>query len=658
MKYKNIELFYSKNHQLLLENNGRRSLRPTKSYTKDIIACFDKFKEIYLSSEQKSFTKDEMKRLLQVKDDTALQNIRSMQDFAFLTGSTDGCDEDEKNKTPQTDGSDEEELKFTPLFQQVVKSDVKFGVYILERLSKLQTIDNFTPYLNFLICTLREAGEYGEAISFGPISNNDYKSKVTDPKTRQELRSRIFDIYGYSGRIVPGHTAYNDDYIPNISYMSLGTLEKLGLIKQNEDRNTYGLTSYSLTYPGEHLLKELDENIGQTDTSQKSVPDTMNLRGSMDASIFKTCPKFAQYLVAIRTKPFVLLAGISGTGKSRIVRELAFKSCPKELQDKDGTTPGNYLMVEVKPNWHDSSELLGYYSNISKKYKITPFVKFLVKAKQYPNVPFFVCLDEMNLAPVEQYFAEFLSVLETRRKTTEGCIGSGVLVAQEYLSELEQDEDLTLPGNVIIIGTVNMDDTTHQFSRKVIDRAMTIEMNGGVLSEMFGHSHDLEYTEEQSQVWTMDKELAILYTNADEVLEVHKEWSNKIVNELPKRLNEINVCLKNTPFEVSYRVLNELVIYLGVLLDNTGGVDEAKFNELVKLAVDNIMLMKILPRVEGDDEMFALSTEEKTNISDSEITNKIEWLKQLAEEKGYTESYRKLEEMNLRLVGGFTRFWP
>ena len=70
----------------------------------------------------------------------------------------------------------------------------------------------------------------------------------------------------------------------------------------------------------------------------------------------ESCQDNQKYLSAIRTKPFLLLAGISGTGKSRIVRELAFMTCPKELQDEDGTTPGNYCMIEVKPNWHDSTE--------------------------------------------------------------------------------------------------------------------------------------------------------------------------------------------------------------------------------------------------------------------------------------------------------------
>ena len=120
----------------------------------------------------------------------------------------------------------------------------------------------------------------------------------------------------------------------------------------------------------------------------------------------------------MRTKPFLLLAGISGTGKSRIVKQMAFDSCPDNaVLRADLTSPGNYCLIEVKPNWHDSTELIGYESQIGKPhYQLTPFVKFLAKAMLHPTVPFFVCLDEMNLAPVEQYFAEFLSVLESRTK--------------------------------------------------------------------------------------------------------------------------------------------------------------------------------------------------------------------------------------------------
>ena len=400
-------------------------------------------------------------------------------------------------------------------------------------------------------------------------------------------------------------------------------------------------------------------------------------------------------LTALRTKPFVLLAGISGTGKSRIVRELAFKSCPEELRDADGTTPGNYRMIEVKPNWHDSTELLGYYSNIGERYVFTDFVKFLVKAMQYPKVPFFVCLDEMNLAPVEQYFAEFLSVVETR-KMVDGHIVTGALVKPEWFTKkykggfdpfvevgltkvppttsegerniakqqtevsdeqyVRQDivdylkeKGLTLPDNVFIVGTVNMDDTTHQFSRKVIDRAMTIEMNGGDLNAMFGGSAALEYLPE-GDVWKIGL-FRPRYVNADEVLAVHSDCAEQIRKQTVEKIEKINNELANTPFVVSYRVLNELVIYLGNLLDDAeyhdNGADEA-FAEKVQQAFDAITLMKILPRVEGDDEMFSLKNDTETRLQK---------IQALFNADGDTS--RKLKEMNDRLEQmQFTRFWP
>ena len=420
------------------------------------------------------------------------------------------------------------------------------------------------------------------------------------------------------------------------------------------------------------------------------------------------------YLLALRTKPFLLLAGISGTGKSRIVREFAFKSCPKYLQDEDGTTPGNYCMIEVKPYWHDSTELLGYYSNLSKEYQFKKFVKFLVKAKMYPTVPFFVCLDEMNLAPVEQYFAEILSILETRKhprnpETKEvdmDTIKTEVIVEAKYFQELGTmsifkdketgeplkqkltdreiymklyglsevsgiDEEvgkktelttlgLTLPGNVLIIGTVNMDDTTHQFSRKVIDRAMTIEMNGGNLSAMFGGSKNLEYLEDEAEQKKWQNAFTQRYISADEVLEAHPQVAETIIEELPKRLNEINKALKGTPFEVSYRVLNELTIMVGVMLDDN---EEGKpLDEIINQAVNNILLMKILPRIEGDADMFALKSK------DVNYSNRLVWLSEIAPditedaEEGKEHQLtakEKIQEMIDRLDNQeFTRFWP
>lgn len=452
---------------------------------------------------------------------------------------------------------------------------------------------------------------------------------------------------------------------------------------------------------------------------------TKSPKGSSTNSVLSD---YSFFFPTLRTKPFMLLAGISGTGKSRIVRKLAFKSCPKELQDKDGTEPGNYCMIEVKPNWHDSTELLGYWSNLNKRYMFTKFTKFLVKAKMYPNVPFFVCLDEMNLAPVEQYLAEFLSVLETRKSVEEEdgsiVIKSGVLIDKEYfrsigkvgkgdkeqgfatckndrdiymklfdivdeeeMKAVPQNEEtslldigLTLPENVFVIGTVNMDDTTHQFSRKVIDRAMTIEMNGGALTDIFSDKDDLTYTEKPL---TMD-DLRAEYISAKEVIkncsavtgneDILKYIKGETEDGLPQRLEEINKALYGTPFMVSYRVMNELTIYLAVLLDKAEEdgqeISLEVCKQLANTAIDKILLMKILPRVEGDDEMFRISEKERTangfsdQADDGHEFTKLDWLRQIAPQhtEDNKDSYMavdKLSEMIERLNRqSFTRFWP
>ena len=477
-------------------------------------------------------------------------------------------------------------------------------------------------------------------------------------------------------------------------------------------------------------MKHRDElhiqDIDRANTLVKSVQKHYQVR--IRPSVNITRP-MRNYINTLRTKPFMLLAGISGTGKSRIVRKFAFDSCPCALRDNLGTEPGNYCMIEVKPNWHDSTELLGYWSNLNKRYMFTKFTKFLVKAKMYPNVPFFVCLDEMNLAPVEQYFAEFLSVLETRtHPNNEKEIRTGSLVDKEYFrifsaienthnketgepalkykndKEIYQalfglkeadlngidetnatkttllDTGLTLPENVLVIGTVNMDDTTHQFSRKVIDRAMTIEMNGGALTDIFSDKGDLTYTEKPL---TMD-DLRAEYISAKEVIkncsavtgneDILKYIKGETEDGLPQRLEEINKALYGTSFMVSYRVMNELTIYLAVLLDNAEEDGEELSLDVCKqfanTAIDRILLMKILPRVEGDDEMFRISEKERTangfsdQADDGHEFTKLDWLRKIAPQhtEDNKDSYMavdKLSEMIERLNRqSFTRFWP
>lgn len=370
------------------------------------------------------------------------------------------------------------------------------------------------------------------------------------------------------------------------------------------------------------------------------------------------------YLTAMRTKPFLLLAGISGTGKSRIVKQMAFESCPDiPALRSDKTAPGNYELIEVKPNWHDSSELLGYESEIGgPHYVVTPFVRFLVKAMRYPDVPFFVCMDEMNLAPVEQYFAEFLSVLESRKLLSDGTITSEPLIKADifskYADQLHRDLDITdaetykavydrlkndglrLPSNLIVVGTVNMDETTHQFSRKVIDRAMTIEMNiedaETPFKNFFEGGDALHYYDNPQP-----KELFLpKVVQASEALSILRaEDASYLKENVPGLLHSLNSALNGTPFKIAYRVQNELILYFFSLREENP--DEAA-EALLAQAMDAILMMKVLPRIEGDEDL---------------LDKPLKALAQFTE--NYPQASRKIAEMQERLPRAhFTSFWP
>ena len=388
---------------------------------------------------------------------------------------------------------------------------------------------------------------------------------------------------------------------------------------------------------------------------------------------------YLPYLTALRTQPFMLLAGISGTGKSRIVKELAFMTCPNEEgYNNDKTTPGNYCLIEVKPNWHDSSELLGYYNALDGKYELTPFIRFVYRALQRTDVPFFVCLDEMNLAPVEQYFAEYLSVLETRTKDGEEIISAklikkeafnGIDVAKQYkdediaIAQYLQENGLPLPSNLYIVGTVNMDDTTHQFSRKVIDRAFTIEMNGGKLEDMFKpeNANALQYRDE---VVSLNR-LKSHFVNAKEVFKdgesdtLWTQYETKIKTDVPARLKAINDILKNTPFQVSYRVQNELILYLAYLIEEAGFPEDIE--PYIGEATLAILMEKILPRIQGDDKLLGrgqnkdVFTELSEYVEQTLMTRKTtdEQTKLVEGSDLYRKVIDKLDQMHKRLENSY-----
>lgn len=405
------------------------------------------------------------------------------------------------------------------------------------------------------------------------------------------------------------------------------------------------------------------------------------------------------YMAAIKTKPFLILGGFSGTGKSLLVKSLAFTTCPCDgVLNTSETSPGNYLLVSVKPNWHDATDITGFRSSVNRNYYVTDFMRFLVKAKLHPNVPFFVCLDEMNLAPVEEYFADFLSVIESRKRKKDGAIVTDAIVPasvfndkdyaddfdvflkiglkpinevkditeftakvkesdsdeseffeQSWLVEELKRDGLTIPQNVIIIGTVNMDDTTNSFSRKVIDRAMTFETIVGTFdSSYFDSDVTLGYVKNyrKGELFISDE------VRATEMMEDGRfTLSDEEKNRIIGFINSVNSDLEGTPFKISYRILNETILLYRAkqkiveLMGEEEKKDGVEVNTDLNTVFDDILMQKVLPRIEGDFEKC-----DKCLVKLGDRAERMEW----------KQSSEKIEFMIKRFGkdhSGFTSFW-
>lgn len=393
------------------------------------------------------------------------------------------------------------------------------------------------------------------------------------------------------------------------------------------------------------------------------------------------------------SKPFLLLAGISGTGKTRFVRKQA---------ERSGVLKETYCLTSVRPDWHEPSDLLGYVSRLSgqAEYVVTDVLKFIVQAwievenngitldgissmgnkeQQQQVRPFWLCLDEMNLAPVEQYFADYLSVLETREwiwDSNEFVYKCDPLLKSSLFKGVEQDklkqelglighEDLwqhfvkngiSIPFNLIVAGTVNMDETTHGFSRKVIDRALTFDFG-----EFFPNSFDEFFVPNKEPkvlgypIWSDGRNKTKLAATFD------SDGSLSIA-----LLESINSVLHNTPFKLAYRALNELLLSV---MTNKPTTDIE-----LQAVWDDFLMCKVLPRIEGDIDKLTKGGQDKNIIEQLEAVLSVQfktiwhgeirpdlYRKSLESEMTIViecRSKEKLNWMSLQLDNGFTSFWP
>ncbi|PEU25008.1 MrcB family domain-containing protein [Bacillus wiedmannii] len=331
------------------------------------------------------------------------------------------------------------------------------------------------------------------------------------------------------------------------------------------------------------------------------------------------------FFLSLKTKPFVILSGISGTGKTKIVQWFAESLGATEEN-------GQFTLIPVRPDWSDSSDLLGYV-NLQGEFQERPLIKVLEAADANPNRPYFVVLDEMNLARVEYYFSDFLSVIESRKWK------DGKIVTSPVLPESITNKHITIPSNVYIIGTVNMDETTHPLSKKVLDRANTIEFNT-VNLDYFNFLMDVE--EKEAEI-ASNRSLETEYLYLKECFKENED----LVRNISTILIEINKTLESVGAQVGYRIRDEICFYMA-------------YNEQGKLlsfdeALDYQIYQKILPRLAGSDgrteevlkQLYVLCANEEYDSGNND-----------ASYAKYPRSANKLSHMLRRFeYDGFTSFW-
>lgn len=414
----------------------------------------------------------------------------------------------------------------------------------------------------------------------------------------------------------------------------------------------------------ENDLLAFEQNILKPyfDTSIYKLTGQMVVGGEEEMSVKDTIGQIKNYIAAkgfsyndglienfylsLKSKPFVILAGISGTGKTRLVKLFA---------EAVGATSANgrYKLVPVRPDWSDSSDLFGHL-DLNGKFVPGAIIDFVKKAEIDSARPYFLCLDEMNLARVEYYFSDVLSIIETRDFDASGRIVSDWLVPDTYFGAdgdaIGRYGKVPLPENLYIIGTVNMDETTFPFSRKVLDRANTIEFSYvDLLPQMIGEGAENERAQDLPNVFLKTKYLLLPQCTTE----------TEFVNELCVELQEINRILHLSNAHVGYRVRDEIVFYM---LNN-------KNDELLDRddALDNEIMQKILPRIQGSNasiknmlcELFkhCAGDYEGYQTNNDNIGSKMYKAAQSADCK-YKQSAQKIAFMVRRYEeDGFTSYW-
>lgn len=316
--------------------------------------------------------------------------------------------------------------------------------------------------------------------------------------------------------------------------------------------------------------------------------------------------------------------------------DATLKSLAKEVIESkydvyktETNTIANKLIVPVGSDWTDNTKILGFYNPLKKTYESTKILDFILLARDNPEIPFFLILDEMNLSHVERYFSDFLSAMESHEKI--------ILYSKDEDCDSDIPESIDLPENLFVTGTVNIDETTYMFSPKVLDRANVIEFipaQSDVLANFAAETQPDEITPVNDG--SAEGFLALAKT-------VRETTTLPAGSDICKTILEgISNILDGSGFEFAFRTAKEIRLYINAayaLAQNEGKtLSEEDYVNLM----DEQLLQKVLPKVHGNR---------------SQVGTLLSNLSKYSEKQNLKESKKKIDRMLKQLeTSQFTSF--
>ena len=352
-----------------------------------------------------------------------------------------------------------------------------------------------------------------------------------------------------------------------------------------------------------HLFNEEEEKIPDNDSTKVYFQLSSNKK-SFNLKNFTT-PYAERYVKSLLAKRFVILTGNSGTGKTNIAKNFA-----KWLEKKDDKGNTNYLVKAVGSDWTDNTKVLGYLNPIANNgkgdYVSTDILNLIIDANNNPEIPFFLILDEMNLSHVERYFSDFLSAMESKEeiilyKKAEGCSST-------------IDERISIPDNLFITGTVNIDETTYMFSPKVLDRANVIEFipdpNDVLKNFKEDSSPDIHKPVDDGSA----EGFLVLAKQIRDSSNLPNDGA--ITGKLLKGLSEI---LIDTGFEFAYRTTKEIRLYLNAATELAKNENKTLTEKDYIDLMDEQLVQKILPKIHGNRSQIGILLQNLYSFCDEKV---------------------------------------